>query len=149
MQNCQQTKLNYEPELWEFEYEIYRYLQNISDLELTKRYEAICRNFEVLTTEERNNIPINITQSSWYWYRKEHQTRYEFYLREKPISTLVKPKINSKSYKTPLRKLQRCFVMCIIILKYRRRILDTAIRCQLTSSWNEVLNKNKHNYLCL
>ena len=116
MQNCQQTKSNYEPELWEFEYEGYRYLQNISDLELTKRYKDICRNFEVLTTEERQTIPINISQSSWYWYRKEHQTRYEFFLRGKPISPIVKPRIDSNnffndslSYKTLVRydKLER------------------------------------------
>lgn len=73
---------NYEPEFWESQYEIYRYLKNIIESELIERYKNICRNFEVLTGCERDVIPINSFLSSWYWYRKEHQTRYEFYLSD-------------------------------------------------------------------
>jgi hypothetical protein len=85
---------DYEPEFWEFQYEIYRYLKNISESELIDRYKNICRNFVVLTGNERNVIPINCFLSSWYWYRKEHQTRYEFYLRDiKPSAPMPHPRV--------------------------------------------------------
>jgi hypothetical protein len=94
---------NYEPEFWEFQYENYRYLKNISDQKLIKRYEDLCRNFTVFSDNDRDKIPINSYQSSWYWYRKEHQTRYEFFLRKlslpeppKPRSVIKKPYRNEK-----------------------------------------------------
>ncbi len=73
---------DYEPEFWEFQYERYRYLKNINNEALYKRYEDIRRNFEILTSKERNIIPINSFLSSWYWFRKEHQTRYELFLKK-------------------------------------------------------------------
>lgn len=76
---------NYEPEFWEFFYEIHRYLKNINEKKLIERYKDICRNFHVLTNEDRHIIPINSFLSSWYWYLKEHQTRYEFHLRGVPL----------------------------------------------------------------
>lgn len=95
---------NYEPEFWEFQYEIYRYLKNISDEKLLKRYEDLCRNFAVFSDSSRDIIPMNSYQSSWYWYRKEHQTRYEFFLRNlslpeppKPRAIIKKPYRNEKS----------------------------------------------------
>ena len=82
---------DYEPEFWEFQYEIYRYLKNVSNENLINRYKELCRNFEVLTGRERHIIPVNSFLSSWYWYRKEHQTRYELFLRELPLP-VSKPK---------------------------------------------------------
>lgn len=76
---------DYEPEFWEFQYDVYRYLKNISEDKLIKRYKDLCRNFRILTGNERHVIPINSFLSSWYWYRKEHQTRYEFLLRRRPL----------------------------------------------------------------
>lgn len=76
---------NYEPDFWEFEYQIYRYLGRISDNELLKRHREIVRNMEALTTPDRNAIPIESFLSSWYWFRKEHQTRFEFLLRGKLV----------------------------------------------------------------
>ena len=85
IKSCGQNIHDYEPEFWEFRYEIDRYLKNMSNDNLIKRYEDICLNFQVLTGKERNVIPINSFLSSWYWCRKEHQTRYEFFLRKLPL----------------------------------------------------------------
>jgi len=83
-----QNQYNYDPEVWEFQYEIYRYLENLAEDALVKRYKSIVRNLARLVSRERDIIPINSFLSSWYWYRKEHQTRLEFHLRSlsPPIS---------------------------------------------------------------
>lgn len=75
------NKHSYEPEFWEFQYEIYRYLGMVSDEALKSRYEAIVRNMKALVSSDRHVIPIQSFLSSWYWFRKEHQTRLEFYIR--------------------------------------------------------------------
>ena len=71
----------YESEIWELEYQSYRYLERMPDLELAARHQSIVRNMKALIAEERNAIPIQSFLSSWYWFRKEHQTRLEFHLR--------------------------------------------------------------------
>jgi hypothetical protein len=81
-----QNKHDYEPEFWEFHYDIYRYLKNVDDDKLDERYRDVHRNFRILVRpEERHVIPVNSFLSSWYWYRKEHQTRYEYFLRNRPL----------------------------------------------------------------
>lgn len=80
-----QNEHNYEPEFWEFQYEIGRYLKNVGDDKLDERYRDLHRNFCILVRPERHVIPINSFLSSWYWYRKEHQTRYEYFLRKRPL----------------------------------------------------------------
>ena len=84
---------SYEPEVWEFQYQSFRYLEDVSDQELTSRYRGLLRNLSALATADRNVIPIQSFLSAWYWLRKEHQTRLEFYLRkiatpERPLSGL-------------------------------------------------------------
>ncbi len=74
---------SYEPEFWELQYHIHRYLEKVSDELLIERYIDICRNMRALISRERDVIPIQSFLSSWYWYRKEHQTRLEFSLRNK------------------------------------------------------------------
>lgn len=86
LESWKQNKHDYEPEFWEFQYEIYRYLKNIPDEKLDERYADIYRNFCILVRPERHVIPINTFLSSWYWYRKEHQTRYEYFLRNRPLA---------------------------------------------------------------
>lgn len=76
---------SYEPEFWEFQYESYRYLSRVTEVELVARYKALIRNLGSLSSPERHIIPIQSFLSSWYWYRKEHQTRLEFVLRESAI----------------------------------------------------------------
>ena len=76
---------NYEPEFWEFFYEVNRYLKNITEKKLNERYKILSKNLRILTSPERHVIPINSFLSSWYWYQKEHQTRYEFLLRGVPL----------------------------------------------------------------
>jgi hypothetical protein len=80
---------DYEAEFWEFQYEIYRYQKNLSDEKVVNRYKEMCRNFRVLTGRERHVIPINTFLSSWYWYRKEHQTRYELFQRGIPLPSPI------------------------------------------------------------
>jgi len=72
---------NYEPEFWEFQYEVYRYLRGVAPLALADRYQTLIRNMRALIASERHVIPIQSFLSSWYWYRKEHQTRLEFAMR--------------------------------------------------------------------
>ena len=89
LKSCNQNEHNYEPEFWEFQYEIYRYLENISNDKLDERYQDLHRNLCILVRSERHVIPVDSFLSSWYWYRKEHQTRYEYFLRKRclPIDT--------------------------------------------------------------
>jgi hypothetical protein len=80
---------NYEPEFWELEYQTYRYLSRVTDGELEKRYGSILRNIEALVTTDRDIIPIESFLSSWYWFRKEHQTRLEMLLRGAAVSVPI------------------------------------------------------------
>lgn len=72
---------SYDPEFWEFFYDLRRYLSRVSDSELNQRYKAIVRNMRALISPDRHVVPIESFLSSWYSYKKEHQTRYEFFLR--------------------------------------------------------------------
>jgi hypothetical protein len=72
---------DYEPEFWEFQYEGYRYLGRVSQGALVERYQALMRNMKALVSADRHVIPVQNVLSSWYWYRKEHQTRLEFSMR--------------------------------------------------------------------
>jgi hypothetical protein len=85
MRSWGQTASSYEPEVWEFEYRVHRYLGRVPETELRLRYDAIVRNLQSIVSDERNPIPIHTFLSSWYWYRKEHLTRYEFFLRGLPL----------------------------------------------------------------
>ena len=80
-----QNEHDYEPEFWEFQYDRYRYLKNVDNDKLDDRYGDVHRNFCILVRSERDVIPVNTFLSSWYWYRKEHQTRYEYFLRNRPL----------------------------------------------------------------
>lgn len=76
---------DYESEFWEFQYESYRYLGDLDNETLIRRYKSILRNMRRLISSERSVIPIGSSLSSWYWLRKEHQTRLEFFIRELPL----------------------------------------------------------------
>lgn len=80
---------SYDPEFWEFQYENFRYLGRVLESKLVKRYREIIRNMSALVSPERHIIPIRSFLSSWYWYRKEHQTRLEFLIRG--IETPIEP----------------------------------------------------------
>jgi len=86
---------NYDPEFWELEYQTHRYLSRVTGGDLEKRHASILRNMEVLGTADRDIIPIESFLSSWYWFRKEHQTRLEMVLRgtavDVPIVRLRSP----------------------------------------------------------
>lgn len=76
------NKHSYEPEFWEIQYRLYRYLERVSNAELIERYKDILNNMRALISRDRDVIPIQSFLSSWYWFRKEHQTRFEFVLRD-------------------------------------------------------------------
>ena len=88
-------KNDYDPEFWEFFYQIRRYLEGISDDQLKQRYESIVQNMKALTSTDRDVIPIQSFLSSWYWFKKEHQTRFEFHLRRVPF-TLAQPDLSKR-----------------------------------------------------
>lgn len=86
--------LAYTPELWEFEYNINRYLERVEEGELIQRYKDILKNLGCLSTTDRHIIPRQSGQSSWYWFQKEHQTRLELHLRgielpETPLNEVI------------------------------------------------------------
>lgn len=76
------NKNDYDPEFWEFQYEICRYLERSTDGYVIARYNGILKNMAALTSPDRDVIPICSFLSSWYWFRKEHQTRYEIQKRD-------------------------------------------------------------------
>jgi hypothetical protein len=84
-----EREVNYDPELWEFEYTVFRYLGRLSDDALRQRYDSVIHNMQAIISDDRHVIPIKIFLSSWYWYRKEHLTRLEFALRELPLHRAV------------------------------------------------------------
>lgn len=72
---------SYKPDFWEFQYQLFRYLERVPDRLLIARYQDVLRNMKALISRDRDVIPIQSFLSSWYWFRKEHQTRLEFALR--------------------------------------------------------------------
>jgi hypothetical protein len=77
---------HYTPESWEGEYRARRYLGRASQRVLESRYRSILQNLVTLLSAERDVIPLTSALSSWYWFRKEHQTRLEFSLRQAPVA---------------------------------------------------------------
>jgi hypothetical protein len=82
IQSSGHSEAHYSPDMWRLEYHCNRYLQNVSDTALCERYQDLLRNIDCLVYPCRHTIPISSFVSSWYWYRKEFQTRMEFALRE-------------------------------------------------------------------
>ena len=87
MQSWGQNEHHYHPDMWDLEYAPYRYLGGMTDSDLQHRYRTIAYNMRSYTEPERDSIPLNSYQSSWYWFRKEYHTRLELALRniELPI----------------------------------------------------------------
>ena len=81
MKSWGQNEHYYHPDMWDLEYRSYRYLRRMTDRDLRDRYVALVRNLCSYTGPERDVIPLSSYQSSWYWFRKEYQTRLEFALR--------------------------------------------------------------------
>ena len=105
IRSWRQNTIYYEPEFWEFEYQCHRYLQNLSVEELVARHQAIVKNMEHLLSAERDVIPSVSFLSSWYWFRKEHQTRYEFFLRgaKSPVQSPNLYAFDRQSSQPPIR----------------------------------------------
>jgi hypothetical protein len=99
------NKYSYEPEFWELQYQVYRYLERVSDAVLAGRYKDILNNMRALISRDRDVIPIKSFLSSWYWFRKEHQTRYEYALRgvQQPIPPPYEVVFDNKAERAPIR----------------------------------------------
>lgn len=97
--------VNYDPQFWSFQYEAYRYLERMSDQALDERHQDIIRNMRALISGERDLIPIQSFLSSWYWYRKEFQTRLEIALRGRiPTCAMsIDVRLNANSSDAPYR----------------------------------------------
>ena len=87
------NKKGYDPEFWEFEYDCCRYLERATNDYVIARYNDILKNMTVLTSPDRDVIPISSFLSSWYWFRKEHQTRYEIQQRGLVLSQKLPAKL--------------------------------------------------------
>ena len=74
---------NYDPDLWSDSYTYFcRYLIDIDDFDLDKRYRSILRNQVTLITPERDRYPYhNVWLSSWFWLRKQIETETEYKIR--------------------------------------------------------------------
>lgn len=96
---------SYEPEFWEFQYQCYRYLERVPETVLVERYKDILRNMKALVSRDRDVIPIQSFLSSWYWFRKEHQTRLEFSLRHAalPVTPPVEITFDNVAVGAPAR----------------------------------------------
>jgi hypothetical protein len=81
MRSWGQNFHNYDPEVWDLEYISLRYLEDLYDEDLFARHKHIIKNLIHIASEQRDIIPSVSPLSSWYWYRKEHQTRVEMALR--------------------------------------------------------------------
>lgn len=103
--SSKKSKSCYEPHFWEFEYQIHRYLSNLSTSKLLERYRDIAKNFSYIVSPERHVIPLQSFLSSWYWYRKEHQTRLELHLRKQDVPFTVDVPIASVRNDDPRRPL--------------------------------------------
>ena len=88
MNSLGRNRQDYDPHIWTYRYAMVdRCLSGLEEDELRARYRAILRNMRSYSRPDRDFIPINDYRSSWYWFRKEHQTRLEFALRgiERPL----------------------------------------------------------------
>ncbi len=83
--NGARFKYDYDQDLWELDHARLKYLVSLTDADLFSRHSAIVKNMLSLTSPDRHLIPIESFHSSWYWYRKEHQTRYEISRRNLPL----------------------------------------------------------------
>jgi hypothetical protein len=79
------TVEQYQPAQWEYEYRTRRYLSRVIQGDLERRHDEIRRNLMTLSHSDRDVIPITSSDSSWFWIRKEFQTRLEFSLRSIPL----------------------------------------------------------------
>ncbi|MFW3616221.1 hypothetical protein [Billgrantia antri] len=98
MRSFKHDKSIYNPEIWEVEYLFNSYLSPLSDSDLIDRYMKIKKNLFTFYTNERCIIPIGIFHSAWYWLRKEHQARFEVYLRDNN-NILPPPQLGHRSSK--------------------------------------------------
>lgn len=80
------TELAYVPRQWEIDYLQRRYLRGLADEELARRHCDVVRNLAVFVRPSGDQIPMQSPASSWYWLRKEHQTRLEALLRGKALT---------------------------------------------------------------
>lgn len=91
----------YHPDMWELEYATYRYLGGMTDDALIQRYQSLVHSMNSFISPARGVVPIVSYQGSWYWYRKEHQTRMEFAVRGlDPPSIPILP-IETKVWTSP------------------------------------------------
>lgn len=90
------SEKNYEHEDWEIEYLFRRYLNRVEDSSLINRHHSIIRNLRTFDHPTRHRLPIQNWRSTWYWYRKEHETRLEFALRGVSVPTGKSERINPK-----------------------------------------------------
>ncbi len=84
-----QSDTAYLPEMWELQYSCYEYLDSLSEQDLYARHEFLMKNMRALTSPDRHVIPVESFLSSWYWYRKEHQTRCEMAKRGLEAKTAI------------------------------------------------------------
>lgn len=95
----------------------------------------------MLVSSERDLIPINSFLSSWYWFRKEHQTRLEFALRhiDLPVEAPVDVHFDNAHAGAPVRP--RHPNAGDVIFRYGKRshiegiVHDGAIRISPASSY--------------
>ncbi len=75
----------HDAELWAFEYECLRYLKNVADPDLDKRFYGLCRNLAFLVCDLRDPVPLRAHfLSTWWWLKKRVQMLAEYQFRHRP-----------------------------------------------------------------
>lgn len=83
-----ESALDYTADVWELDYEGHPYLNCLRDDELLERHDNIVRNMRSYLWPRYCRFSISNHISSWYWHRKEHQTRLELSLRDLPMKSV-------------------------------------------------------------
>lgn len=107
LKNCGQNSSAYEPWFWETEYLSQRYLERVPVADVQARHSELIKNLRRKSSRSRDSIPIRFEQSSWYWYRKEHQTRLELHMRhvQPACNANAKPKAGNINGRFPTNEL--------------------------------------------
>ncbi len=91
MRNRGHGEVAYDPEYWELDYRSRRYLEELTSGDLEKRFEGTVRSLSAFANPGRVDVPIDIYLGAWYWFRKDHQIRLEYFLRGEQEPTFPYP----------------------------------------------------------
>lgn len=134
----------YEPWFWEGEYFLNRYLKQMPDKDLIVRYKDILFNIQRLPLADKTNLPINWPDSTWYWLRKEHQTRLEIWERKLiSIETPITLQLKERSYLSIADKCEKAYRY--MPEAYARQFMSGSIRVAPANDYGKIKDDAARN----